>query len=29
MYFEMQILVTWNNHESSVLKNGGVKNIKN
>jgi hypothetical protein len=29
MYFEMQILVIWNNHEFGVLMNGKVKCVEN
>jgi hypothetical protein len=29
MYFEVQILIIWNNHEYGVLMNGNVKNVKN
>jgi hypothetical protein len=29
MYFEVQILVIWNNHESCVLMNGKVKCVEN
>jgi hypothetical protein len=29
MYYEGQILVGWNNHESSVSENGSVKNVEN
>ncbi len=29
MYFKMEILVIWNNHESSVLMNGNVKGVEN
>jgi hypothetical protein len=29
MYFEMQILVIWNNHEYGVLMNRNVKNVEN
>jgi len=29
MYFEMQILIIWNNHEFGVLMNGNVKNVVN
>jgi hypothetical protein len=28
MYFEVQILVIRNNHESGVLMNGSVKNVE-
>jgi hypothetical protein len=28
MYPEMEILVIWNNHESSVLMNGSVKCVE-
>jgi len=29
MYFEVQILVIWNNHEYGVLMNGRVKFVEN
>jgi hypothetical protein len=29
MYFEVQILVRWNNHEFGVLMNGSVKYVEN
>jgi hypothetical protein len=29
MYFEMQILVIWNNHEFDVLMNDNVKCVEN
>jgi hypothetical protein len=29
MYFEMQILIIWNNHEYGVLTNGKVKHVEN
>jgi hypothetical protein len=29
MYFEVQILVIWNNHEYGVLMNGNVKGVEN
>jgi hypothetical protein len=29
MYFEVQILVIWNNHESNVLMNGRIKCVEN
>jgi len=29
MYYEVQILVIWNNHESCVLMNGRVKHVEN
>jgi hypothetical protein len=29
MYFEVQIMIIWNNHESNVLMNGNVKNVEN
>jgi hypothetical protein len=29
MYFKVQILVIWNNHESGVLMNGKVKYVEN
>jgi hypothetical protein len=29
MYYEMQILVIWNNHEFGVLMNGKVKRVEN
>jgi hypothetical protein len=29
MYFEVQILVIWNNHEFGVLMNGNVKCVEN
>jgi hypothetical protein len=29
MYFEMQILLIWNNHEFNVLMNGNVKYVEN
>jgi len=29
MYFEVQILVIWNNHEYGVLRNGNVKCVEN
>jgi hypothetical protein len=29
MYSEVQIMVIWNNHESSVLMNGNVKYVEN
>jgi hypothetical protein len=29
MYFKMQILVIWNNHEFGVLMNGRVKCVEN
>jgi hypothetical protein len=29
MYFEVQVLVLWNNHEFGVLMNGNVKNVEN
>jgi hypothetical protein len=29
MYFEMKILIIWNNHEFGVLINGNVKNVVN
>jgi hypothetical protein len=29
MYYEMQIVVIWNNHEFGVLMNGNVENVDN
>jgi hypothetical protein len=29
MYFEVKILVIWNNHESGVLMNDRVNNVEN
>jgi hypothetical protein len=29
MYYEMQILIIWNNHEYGVLINGKVKCVRN
>jgi hypothetical protein len=29
MYFEVKILVIWNNHEYGVLMNGNVKYVEN
>jgi len=29
MYFEVQILVIWNNYEFCVLMKGNVKNVEN
>jgi hypothetical protein len=29
MYFEVKILVIWNNHEFGVLMNGSVKCVEN
>jgi hypothetical protein len=29
MYFEVQILVIWNNHESNVLMNARIKCVEN
>jgi hypothetical protein len=29
MYYKVQIIVIWNNHEYGVLMNGNVKNVEN
>jgi hypothetical protein len=29
MYFEVKIMVVWNNHESGVLMNDRIKNVEN